>query len=104
MELKLDLRHPLFTLTVYLYTLLLLPMLHSLWLLTGTGNANFFYAATMVHGLNSSLAIVDVVGASIRSQIKASVHTESLAATDGTKVPLNLDGDEWAIIQLNKVD
>jgi len=104
-ELTSDLRHPLFTLTVYLYTMLLLPILHSLWLLTGTGNANFFYAATMVHGLNSSLAIVDFVGASIRSHIKASVRAESdVAPKTGTGVPLDLKGDEWQIIQLNKVD
>ncbi|GFZ46707.1 hypothetical protein JCM24511_03927 [Saitozyma sp. JCM 24511] len=65
-----NLRHPLFTLTVYLYTFILLPLLHSLWLLTGTGNANFFYAATMVHGLNSSLAVVDVMGAALRRDVK----------------------------------
>jgi hypothetical protein len=65
-----DLRHPLFTLTVHLYTFILLPLLHSLWLLTGTGNANFFYAATMVHGLNSSLAVVDVMGAALRRDVK----------------------------------
>lgn len=68
-----DLRHPLLTLTVHLYTLILLPLLHSLWLLTGTGNANFFYAATMVYGLNASLAVVDVLGAAMRSKVKASV-------------------------------
>lgn len=93
-NLTIDLRHPLFTLTVYLYTALLLPLLHSLWLLTGTGNANFFYAATMVHGLNSSLAIVDVVGGAIRSHVKSSVKT--------------LDPKEsWEdrhVVQLNKVD
>lgn len=65
-----DLRHPLFTATVYLYTFILLPLLHSLWLLTGTGNANFFYAATMVHGLNSCLAIVDILTAGMRRQVK----------------------------------
>ena len=65
-----ELRHPLFTASVYLYTAILLPLLHALWLLTGTGNANFFYAATMVHGLNTSLAIVDVVGAIFRSEYK----------------------------------
>ncbi|WWC89192.1 uncharacterized protein L201_004110 [Kwoniella dendrophila CBS 6074] len=65
-----NLRHPLFTLTVHLYTSILLPLLHSLWLLTGTGNANFFYAATMVYGLNASLAIVDVMGAGLRVQVK----------------------------------
>jgi hypothetical protein len=59
----------------------------------------------MVHGLNSSLAIVDFVGASIRSQIKASVRAEStVAPLTGTGVPLDLEGDEWQIIQLNKVD
>lgn len=47
-----------------------MPLLHSLWLLTGTGNANFFYAATMVHGLNSSLAVVDVMGAALRRDVK----------------------------------
>ncbi|WWC62117.1 uncharacterized protein I303_104708 [Kwoniella dejecticola CBS 10117] len=65
-----NLRHPLFTLTVHLYTSILLPLLHSLWLLTGTGNANFFYAATMVYGLNASLAVVDVLGAGLRLQVK----------------------------------
>ncbi|WWD17168.1 hypothetical protein CI109_101606 [Kwoniella shandongensis] len=68
-----NLRHPLFTLTVHLYTSILLPLLHSLWLLTGTGNANFFYAATMVYGLNASLAIVDVLSAGLRLGVKRSV-------------------------------
>lgn len=59
----------------------------------------------MVHGLNSSLAIVDFVGASIRSKIKASVRDPSTALTvTGSDVPLDLEGDEWQIIQLNKVD
>jgi phosphatidylinositol glycan class U len=88
-----DLRHPLFTLTVYLYTLILLPLLHSLWLLTGTGNANFFYAASMVHGLNTCLAIVDVVGAGIRHHVKQAVQ-----AIDGE--PWN---EAWEVIQLNSV-
>jgi phosphatidylinositol glycan class U len=78
-----DLRHPLFTLTVYLYTCMLLPLLHSLWLLTGTGNANFFYAATMVHGLNTCLAIVDVVGGAIRAKVKQA------APASATVVQLN---------------
>lgn len=85
-----DLRHPLFTITVYLYTLILLPLLHSLWLLTGTGNANFFYAATMVHGLNSSLAVVDVLGATIRRRTKDTV---------GDK----WNDDRWQVVQLNKM-
>lgn len=65
-----DLKHPLFSLTCHLYTCILLPLLHSLWLLTGAGNANFFYAATMVYGLNSTLAIADVLGAIIGQDLK----------------------------------
>lgn len=65
-----DLKHPLFSLTVHLYTCILLPLLHSLWLLTGAGNANFFYAATMVYGLNSVLAIADVLGAILSLDFK----------------------------------
>ncbi|WVQ99565.1 hypothetical protein IAU59_006701 [Kwoniella sp. CBS 9459] len=76
-----NLRHPLFTLTVHLYTSILLPLLHSLWLLTGTGNANFFYAATMVYGLNASLAVVDVLGAGLRLQVKREA-TKALLAED----------------------
>lgn len=90
-----DLRYPLFTLTVYLYTAILLPLLHSLWLLTGTGNANFFYAATMVHGLNSCVAIVDVVGSAIRSQVKSSISEYEDSTTDW---------EDRHVIQLNKVE
>jgi phosphatidylinositol glycan class U len=83
-------------------------MLHSLWLLTGTGNANFFYAATMVHGLNSSLAIVDLVGASIRANTKAAVAKQLVAVDTGeTDLARNEDvfeTERWRIIQLNKVD
>lgn len=69
-----DLRHPLFSLTVHLYTSILLPLLHSLWLLTGSGNANFFYAATMVYGLNATLALADVLTAVISLDIKQSLR------------------------------
>ena len=55
---------------MHLYTSILLPLLHSLWLVTGTGNANFFYAATMVYGLNASLAVYDVSSAALRSRIR----------------------------------
>jgi phosphatidylinositol glycan class U len=69
-----DLRHPLFTLTTHLYTSILLPLLHSLWLLSGTGNANFYYAASMVYGLNASLAVVDVLSTGVRMDIKRKVE------------------------------
>ncbi|KAK4690002.1 GPI-anchor transamidase subunit U, partial [Tremellales sp. Uapishka_1] len=83
-----NLRHPLFSLTCHLYTLILLPLLHSLWLLTGTGNANFFYAATMVYGLNSGLAVADMLGAGIRADIKRKAGRE-------LGVPEPGEGEVW---------
>jgi hypothetical protein len=62
----------------------------------------------MVHGLNSSLAIVDVVGASIRANTKAAVAKQLVAVDTGeTDLAQNEDvfeTERWRIIQLNKVD
>jgi phosphatidylinositol glycan class U len=63
-----DLRHPLLTFALQLYSSILLPILHSLWLESGTGNANFFYAATLVYGLGCGMGIVDMLGAGLRAE------------------------------------
>lgn len=100
-----DLRHPLFSLAVHLYTSILLPLLHSLWVLSGTGNANFFYAATMVYGLNASLAVVDVLGALLRHGVQLSVIDSGLLANVRGKLSFP---SEWpadlAIVQLTSSD
>ena len=80
-----DSRHPLFTSSVHIYTAILLPLLHALWLFTGTGNANFFYAATMVYGLNASLAVVDVLNGAIKSRL-------------ASKIP-----PDWDVVQLTSM-
>ncbi|WVW84068.1 hypothetical protein I302_106097 [Kwoniella bestiolae CBS 10118] len=108
-EIVSNLRHPLFTLTVHLYTSILLPLLHSLWLLTGTGNANFFYAATMVYGLNASLAVVDVMGAGLRVKVKRDATEMFLKEdiqNDQTQEATNLEvidklweGKGWSVVQ-----
>jgi phosphatidylinositol glycan class U len=69
----LDLRHPLLSVSLQLYSTILLPILHSLWLESGTGNANFFYAATLVHGLGCGLAVVDMYGAGLRHEVARKV-------------------------------
>lgn len=105
-----DLRHPLFSLTVHLYTSILLPLLHSLWLLTGTGNANFFYAATMVYGLNASLVIVDMLGASMRVEVKERVALERASDQSGEQdkkeridgVCENWEVRKWHAVQFSK--
>lgn len=43
-----DVSSPIFQSLLPLYALLLLPSFHHLWLASGTGNANFFYAGTLV--------------------------------------------------------
>lgn len=85
-------------------------MLHSLWLLTGTGNANFFYAATMVYGLNASLIIVDMLGASMRVEVKKRVALEGADDQSGTQdkkectddVCENWEARKWHVVQFTK--
>lgn len=67
-RIRTDLRHPLLSVALQLYSVILLPILHSLWLESGTGNANFFYAATLVYCLGCGMAVVDVLGAGLRQQ------------------------------------
>ncbi|KAL1411412.1 hypothetical protein Q8F55_002368 [Vanrija albida] len=101
-EIVANLQHPLLSLTVHLYTSILLPLLHSLWLLTGTGNANFFYAATMVYGLNSTLTIADVLGAGIVHHIKGKLR--ELTSTEATSTKDGEETENWSIVQLATLD
>lgn len=61
-----DLRHPIVTVLLHLHALLLLPLFHHLWLTQGTGNANFFYAITLVFGVSNGAALIDCVYAGLR--------------------------------------
>ncbi|TFK53497.1 PIG-U-domain-containing protein [Heliocybe sulcata] len=58
--------HPLVTTLLHLHAALLLPLFHSLWLDQGTGNANFFYASTLVFGMANGAAMVDAIWAGLR--------------------------------------
>ncbi|KZO98915.1 PIG-U-domain-containing protein [Calocera viscosa TUFC12733] len=62
-------RHPLVTGLLHLHAAVLLPLFHYLWLDAGTGNANFFYASTLVFGLANGATIVDSLWAGLRSTI-----------------------------------
>ncbi|KAF9518659.1 hypothetical protein BS47DRAFT_1370976 [Hydnum rufescens UP504] len=65
-EIVLHLRHPLPTVMLHVHAALLLPLFHYLWIVQGTGNANFFYASTLVFGLANAAAIVDALRAGLR--------------------------------------
>lgn len=62
-----DMRHPLVTTMLHLYSSLLLVLFHNLWLVQGTGNANFYYASTMVFGLANGFAVTDLIWAALRA-------------------------------------
>jgi len=60
------LANPIVTTLLHLHASLLLPLFHHLWLTTGTGNANFFYASTLVFACSNGAALMDCVWAGMR--------------------------------------
>ena len=65
-----DFRHPIVTALLHLHASLLLPLFHNLWLAQGTGNANFFYASTLVFGMANGAAVIDSIWAGLRVAFK----------------------------------
>ncbi|KAI0789795.1 PIG-U-domain-containing protein [Abortiporus biennis] len=63
------LRHPIVMTFLHLHAALLLPLFHHLWLSQGTGNANFFYASTLVFGMANGAALLDAIWAGLRIAI-----------------------------------
>lgn len=63
------LRHPLVTTLLHLHASLLMPLFHHLWLTQGTGNANFFYASTLVFACANGAALIDSIWAGLRIAI-----------------------------------
>ncbi|KAI8826249.1 GPI transamidase subunit PIG-U [Fimicolochytrium jonesii] len=56
-------RHLYITATALFIALLLGPLFHHLWIYAGSGNANFFYAITLVFNLAVVVCLTDSVGA-----------------------------------------
>src|SRR6266550_5587460 len=61
-----DFRHPLVTTILHIHASLLMPLFHGLWLKQGTGNANFFYASTLVFACANGAALIDCIWAGLR--------------------------------------
>jgi len=61
-----DLRHPIVTTLVHMHAALLLPLFHALWVTEGRGNANFYYAASLVVGVAGGIGVVDACFAGLR--------------------------------------
>lgn len=68
------LRQPLLSFSVLFFSLVLLPVFHYAWIGAGTGNANFYYAITLLWGLGGVLLLGDLVFAWIRREWDLKVY------------------------------
>jgi len=69
-ELIAYLRHPLLTISLYVYGLSLLPAFHHLWMNLGSGNANFYYASTLVWAVGNGLVWIDAISAMLKRSFR----------------------------------
>ncbi|KAK7040095.1 hypothetical protein VNI00_009900 [Paramarasmius palmivorus] len=76
-------RYPIVTALLHLHASLLLPLFHHLWLAQGTGNANFFYASTLVFACANGAAVIDAIWAGLR--IAVGEEKEGWAALPSTQ-------------------
>ena len=63
---KIDFRYGFLVTNIYLYSSVLAPIFWHLWLYAGSGNANFFYAITLVYNLGSVLLLIDMIFSVLR--------------------------------------
>jgi phosphatidylinositol glycan class U len=85
------LRYPIVTTFLHLHASLLLPLFNHLWLTQGTGNANFFYASTLVFACANGAALMDCIWAGLRVALTP--------PNSSGNVDYKEDEDEWAIVQ-----
>ena len=61
-------RYTFFTISTLAYATLLGPAFYYLWIYAGSGNANFFYAITLVWSLGLSVVLADSLFAVLRDE------------------------------------
>ena len=61
-------RYTFIAVAILLYAMLLGPAFYYLWIYAGSGNANFFYAITLVWSLGLSLIVADLLWAVLRDE------------------------------------
>ena len=61
-------RYTFFAVSTLLYATLLGPAFYYLWIYAGSGNANFFYAITLVWSLGLSVILADSIFAVLRDE------------------------------------
>lgn len=71
-----DISRPLLLFSLSLYSIALLPTFHYLWLYSGSGNANFFYASTLVWAISQGGLLVDILKAKERREVLRAIGIE----------------------------
>ena len=61
-------RYAFVTVSAVLYATLLGPAFYHLWIYAGSGNANFFYAITLVWSLSMTVIVNDALFAALRDE------------------------------------
>ena len=61
-------RYTFIAVAIMLYATFLGPAFYYLWIYAGSGNANFFYAITLVWSLGLSVIVADSVWAALRDE------------------------------------
>ncbi|KAI8097809.1 GPI transamidase subunit PIG-U [Gilbertella persicaria] len=62
---------------LFLYASVLAPIFWHLWIYAGSGNANFFYAITLVYNLGQVMLLIDLVYAALRREYDVQ-HPETI--------------------------
>ncbi|OBZ81750.1 Phosphatidylinositol glycan anchor biosynthesis class U protein [Choanephora cucurbitarum] len=62
---------------LFLYASVLAPIFWHLWIYAGSGNANFFYAITLVYSLGQVVLMIDLVYAALRREFDI-LHPETI--------------------------
>ncbi|KAG0701281.1 GPI transamidase subunit PIG-U [Suillus ampliporus] len=88
------LRHPIITTLLHLHAALLLPLQHVLWVSEGRGNANFYYAASLVMGMAGGAGLVDACWAGMRIAI-GDAKAEAEEKVEGEKGKVV----QWEVVQ-----
>lgn len=63
-------RYAFFATSTILYATLLGPAFYYLWIYAGSGNANFFYAITLVWSLAVTVIVADALYAVLRDELE----------------------------------
>ncbi|CAJ0888863.1 12156_t:CDS:2, partial [Entrophospora sp. SA101] len=65
---SIDMRYNYLTTNIFCYCSILSPIFYHLWIYAGSGNANFFYAITLVYSIGNIILLVDTTYAMSRRE------------------------------------